>query len=399
MNRQKHLYILGIPNFGIGLLWAMNLTLIPMLVNSFEVTNQQAGLLISMGAFTGIFVPYLVGIMSDRSRFKMGKRKPFMLIGSVVATISLMIMPFASGYWMLFLISFLFYFSLNFYQSPYYSLIPEVAGEHHLGLANGFANVVSVLGGAFIFLAGIGLWNYQGVLNFHHSLPFFIAAFIGLITTVVTVVLIKEKSGTAAKLDKFSFDFLRFPAVMKFFMVIFFFYLAHGCLTPFFVKYCVSYLKFDGETASIALLLLTIVGALFAYPIGVLSDKTSRKKVMLLGCLLYMAALSSGYFVKDIAGLYVIMSVIGIGFVTIQVVSYAALAELAPAKRLGEFMGIFNFFISISQFIANNLMGFMLDRIGWTVYFPLAAALMLMAAFILALSKLEKHPAVHQTTN
>lgn len=386
-------YIIGIPNLGVGLLWAMNMTLIPMLVNTFNVSNAKAGFLITMGSFTGIFVQYISGVLSDRSNFKMGKRKPFMIMGSIATTIGMFLMPLSSNYWMLFATAFIFYFSLNFYQGPYYSLIPETVDESELGLANGFSKVISVLGGAFVFVVGPKLWESTSSLNVNHGLPFFVSAILGIITVFVTLIFIKEKnnSSTEKKKIEIAWDFYKYPSAMKLFAAVFFIFLAYGAITPFFVKYCERQLSLSNETANFSLLLLTITGALFAYPIGVLSDKIERKKVMLLGTLIFVVALIIGIFVKSTTSLYIVMSFIGIGFIAIQVTAYAILAEVVPTERLGEFMGIFNFFVSISQFISGNVMGKMLDTIGYGAFFIMPAISIGIAAIILGVSKIEKY--------
>lgn len=391
MNKKLSPYIIGLPNLGVGLLWAINMTLIPMLVATYNVSNSKAALLITMGSFTGIFVQYLSGLLSDRSNFKMGRRKPFMIIGSIVTTIAMCAMPFSRSYWMLFVIAFLFYFSLNFYQGPYYSLIPETVDESQLGLANGFSKVVSVLGGAFIFVIGPKLWESSSPLNKNHGLAFFVSAFLGILTVVVTILLVKEKKISKEKTQlKLAFDFYKFPSAMKLFFAIFFIYMGYGGITPFFVKYCVHNLSLSENTASFSLLLLTITGAIFAYPLGVLSDKIERKKVMLFGTIIFVVALIFGFFVVQASGLYIMMGFMGIGFIAIQVTSYSILAEVVPPERLGEFMGIFNFFISSSQFISGNLMGLLLDNIGYKVFFPLSILWLIIACVILSVSKIKK---------
>jgi MFS family permease len=391
MDKKSLPYLIGLPNLGVGLLWAMNMTLIPMIVATFDVSNTKAGFLITMGSFTGIFVQYIAGVLSDRSKFKMGRRKPFMLMGTIVTTISMCFLPFAPSYWSLFAIAFIFYFSLNFYQGPYYSLIPETVKESQLGLANGFSKVVSVLGGAFIFIIGPKLWDNTSSFNQNHSFPFFISAFLGILTVVITLFFIKEKPiSTEHKRTKLAFDFYKYPSAMKLFAAIFFIYLGYGSITPYFVKYCIEHLNLTADTASFSLLLLTITGALFAYPLGVLSDKIKRKTVMLLGAIIFVIAMCAGIFVTGTSGLYMVMSVIGIGFIAIQVTAYAILAEVVPRDRLGEFMGIFNFFVSISQFIAGLLMGVLLDSIGYKVFFPLAGFWIVIAVCILVTSKIEK---------
>lgn len=384
--KKKYIpYIIGLPNMGVGLLWAMNMVLIPMLAATVTSSNSKLAMMISMGAFTGIFVQYLAGILSDRSSSKIGRRKPFIIIGSLLATIFICMLPFTSNYKLMFTVAFLFYFSLNFYQGPYYSLIPEVVDEGQLGLANGFSKVVSVLGSGIIFITGPMLWKKS------HSLPFFIAAVLGLITVLITIFLIKEKNDTVIRPNKISFDFIKYPSIMKLYTAVFFIFLSYGCITPFFVKYCVNELHFTENAASTGLLLLTLAGAVFAYPIGILSDRIERRKVLLAGTLIFSAALFVSIFVKSSAGLYAMLSIIGVGFIAIQITVYSILAEIAPPERLGEFMGILNLFISLSQFIANNLMGYILDRSGFSYYFPISSLLMFIAAAIVLISRFEKY--------
>lgn len=175
----------------------MNMSLIPMLVATVTDSNQKLGILVSMGAFTGIFVQYLAGVLSDRSHFKMGKRKPFMIAGSLVSAVFICIMPFTKSYTLMFIAASIFYFSLNFYQGPYYSLIPETVSDKQLGLANGFSKVVSVLGSAVIFVAGPTLWSRA------QYLPFFLAALLSLSSVIVTALLVKEEPGKLSATTKF----------------------------------------------------------------------------------------------------------------------------------------------------------------------------------------------------
>jgi len=384
MNKKSLPFVIGIPNMGVGMLWAMNMSLIPMLVGTVTKSNVQLAILVSMGAFTGIFVQYLAGLLSDRSRFRLGRRRPFMLMGSIAASVFICVMPFSGSYILMFIFAFLFYFSLNFYQGPYYSLIPEMVSDKQLGLANGFSKIVSVLGSAVVFLLGPSLWA-KG-----QYLPFFLAAFLSIITVVPTTLLLKEDTTKVGTTTKFSFDFLKDKPVMRLFISVFLIFFAYGCITPFFVKYCTTMLHLTDSTANMALLLLTVVGALFAAPLGILSDKTERRKVLLLGTVLFAAAMAAASFVKTALMLYVVLSVVGVGFIAIQVTIYAILAEIAPPERMGEYMGIMNLFVSLSQFIANNVMGAVLDTLGWGLFFPISAIIMVGAFFMILFSRFER---------
>lgn len=384
--KKKYIpYIIGIPNLGVGILWAMNMLLMPIFGATITKSNAKLAILISMGAFTGIFVQYIAGLISDRSRFKMGKRKPFMIIGSLFTTLFICLIPFTKGYGMLFIVAFLFYFSLNFYQGPYYSLIPESVEDNQLGLANGFSRVVSVLGMALIFVMGTTLWEIN------HVLPFILAAALGLISVMVTVLFVKENPYKYAKPTRLSFDFIRYPSAMKLYFSVFFIFLGYGCITPFYIKYCVNVLKFTENTASMGLLVLTLVGAAFAYPIGVMVDKIEKRKVMFLGVAILSVCLAIAPLVKNIFQMNTMFAFFGVGFIAIQITSYSIVAEIVPPARLGEFMGILNMFISLSQFLANNIMGNILDKFGFSLYFRVPCVAMIIAAVIILFSRFEKY--------
>lgn len=377
-------FVVGIPNLSVGLLWAMNMSLIPMLVGTVTDSNSKLGFLVSMGAFTGIFVQYLAGIISDRSNFKMGKRKPFVLGGAILAALFIAVLPFSQTYSMMFVVAFLFYFSLNFFQGPYYTLIPEVVSDKQLGLANGFSKIVSVLGSGVILLTGPMLWDMN------HAYPFMAAAFLGIVSVLIGTTFVKENPDKYTKPNKVSFDFIKYPSVIKLFISVFFVFLSYGCITPYFVKYCVSVLNFTEATASTGLFVLTIVGALFAVPAGIFSDKIDRRFVLLIGTILFAIGLAFATFVKNVGGIYLLLSLIGIGFICIQVTIYAILAEIAPPERLGEFMGIMNLFVSLSQWIATLSMGFLLDSVGFNYFFPISAVIMFISSVVIFFSRFNK---------
>lgn len=377
-------YVVGIPNLSVGLLWAMNMSLIPMLVGTVTNSNKMLGLLVSMGAFTGIFVQYIAGIISDRSNFKMGKRKPFILGGAIVASIFIMLLPLSKTYALMFICAFLFYFSLNFFQGPYYTLMPEVVEDNQLGLANGFSKIISVLGSGIILVTGPMLWEKNP------SLPFLAAGVLGIVSVLIGTLPIKENKDKYTKPSTISFDFVKYPSVLKLFASVFFIFLSYGCITPYFVKYCAQQLSFSNATASNGLFVLTIAGALFAVPAGIVSDKVNRKVVLLAGTVIFTVGLALATLVNSVTGMFLLLAVIGIGFICIQVTIYAILAEIVPPERLGEFMGIMNLFISLSQWLATNAMGWILDAAGFKYFFPTSAVIMLIAVIVVFSSKFDK---------
>jgi MFS family permease len=224
----------------------------------------------------------------------------------------------------------------------------------------------------------------------NHIYPFLAAAFLGIVSVLMGTLPIKENTDKYTKPNKISFDFVKYPSVMRLFASVFFIFLSYGCITPFFVKYCVQQLHFSTGTASTGLFVLTIVGALFAIPAGILSDKIDRKIVLLIGAIIFAVGLGMATFVTSVGSMYLLLSLIGIGFICIQVTIYAILAEIVPPERLGEFMGIMNLFVSLSQWIATLTMGLILDSASFKSFFPIASVIMFVAAVVIMFSKFDK---------
>ena len=95
--------LISLPAIGLGLAWNMNSTVVPLLVALVTKSSFLLGILVAMASVTGIFAPYISGILSDR----VGKRKPFVLIGSLAGAIFLFLLGFSSFYFEMFIFAFL----------------------------------------------------------------------------------------------------------------------------------------------------------------------------------------------------------------------------------------------------------------------------------------------------
>lgn len=101
--RKWNPFLISIPDFGIGVFWALSGTIAPWIIYQHTNSAGKVGLLLSLGALTGIFVQVISGILSDKTKFgKWGKRTPWILGGMFVAAFSTILWAFASSYWMLF---------------------------------------------------------------------------------------------------------------------------------------------------------------------------------------------------------------------------------------------------------------------------------------------------------
>lgn len=100
--------------------------------------------------------------------------------------------------------------------------------------------------------------------------------------------------------------------------------------------------------------------ALVAFALPPLAKVLSRKVVHALSLLIGGISLAGIYFMSDPNMLLVSMVGIGLAWASILAIPYAILSGALPAKKMGVYMGIFNFFIVIPQIVAASILGFML---------------------------------------
>lgn len=371
--------LISLPAIGLGLAWNMNSTVVPLLVNRVTKSSFLLGILVSMASFTGIFGPYLSGILSDR----LGKRKPFVLLGSLAGGIFLFLLGYSSSYLETFIFAFLFYLSMNFYQGSYYAWLPEAVEKKDIGLATGFRTAFYFIGGIIVFGVGVILFDINP------ALPLIVSGIVVIVTNVITVLTVKEDSSRLVKSTaKLSFDFIKNKSAMKLFMTAFFLYLSFGFIMPYWTTY---YEKMDGFTSnqiSTALIGMTLMGLIFSIFIGKLCDKYNKQLILFISCAIWLVGFIIGEFVMNISMLWAFTLIFGLASAIFIVVFYALIPVVAPKDRLGEYMGINNVFLCVPQIIGNLIAGSLMPNKPYLI-FPLCIIFIVIAMLISGVGKMK----------
>lgn len=129
------------------------------------------------------------------------------------------------------------------------------------------------------------------------------------------------------------------------------------------------------------------VAALVAFMLPVLAKKTSRKITHLIALSLGGLGLISVYFISSPSMLILSMVGVGIAWASILSVPYAMLAGALPPKKMGYYMGVFNFFIVIPQMVAATILGFLVSAFfdGQPVYALIVGGFSMILAGLLTL--------------
>ena len=358
----------------------------------------------------GLIVQPIIGYYSDKTWGKFGRRKPYFLVGAILASIGLVLMPqadiftaFLPALWVGAGFLMIMDASFNIAMEPFRALVGDNLRTDQR--TAGFSIQTALIG----FGAVIGSWlpyaltNWFGVSNETSSgvVPsnllwsFIIGAIILIFSILVTVTTTKEYSPeelasfdnesieteeekeNSNLLDIFE-DFKKMPVTMRQLSWVQFFswFGLFGMwvfATPAIAQHIYG-LEFTdsssktyqnaGDWVGILFGIYNLVSAFYAFALPYIAKKIGRKKTHAISLIIGGLGLLSIYIMPNENWLIISMIGVGIAWASILAMPYAILAGSISAKKMGVYMGIFNFFIVIPQII-NALIGGPLVRYAY----------------------------------
>jgi Na+/melibiose symporter-like transporter len=281
--------------FALSVLWgSLQYVVIPLRLLDFvpqALKNTYLDLLILAGLILAMIIQPVVGIISDRSNFRWGRRKPFILLGTILVVLSLPGIGLAGSYVAIFVTYCLLQVSSNIAEGPYRAFFPDLLPAENRGKASGVRGLLNTLGSIGIVGAtGFSVINYlsgAGVSGLWLAL--IVPAVVLIAAMLATLLTVREQPGTGrARLPPLSsfrqnfrvnirgrFDFLAF--LVGSFLAI----LAWNALIGHAIYYIID-VAGAAKAAKLApeFLLAAGIGALaVVYPAGHLSDKFGRKPI------------------------------------------------------------------------------------------------------------------------
>ena len=134
--------------FALSFLWnTVNPLVLPYMISRLEPSfkNTFLGLISAAGLVVATVVQPLAGGLSDRSRSRWGRRRPFILAGTMGDMVCLAMIAMAGNYWFLFLGYCLLQTTSNVAHGPYQGFIPDLIADDKKGIASGVKNLVELL--------------------------------------------------------------------------------------------------------------------------------------------------------------------------------------------------------------------------------------------------------------
>ena len=387
----KRIFLIGFAFFGILLLWQVYDSWCPtFLTEQFKkalgITDENevqylVGIIMALDNLAALILLPIFGSLSDKTQSPLGKRMPYILIGTFVCAVAFPFIPLFFHYnniiGMIIMMLIVVVFAMM-YRSPAVALMPDMTPKPLRSKANAIINIMGYIGGFFATLVGMifVLSEYLkiGSDKYHNlwttELPFIIASALMLISAIVLFCTIKENKIAEEMKDELkrgeefseAADKVEDEGPMSaankrmLFLILiaeFFWFMADNGIGTFMGNYTIYYLGASTRSNSINII-VGGVGSIIGFVLGgLLASKIGRKWTVTSGLTLsglsYLVWVILSYTVlKGAAGsgtfplpIYFIWFVKGLGMSLVHVNSFPMVVELCPSKDIGKFTGYY----------------------------------------------------------
>src|SRR5574341_1876593 len=183
-------FLLGFGFFGISLIWPIFNNFVPVfLKDDFGLSATLIGFIMTWDNYVNMFVQPVVGERSDRTRTRIGKRKPWMLVGAPLAALFFITVPLMRSPAGVMIAILLTNLSMALFRAPTIALLGDLFPPHQRSTANGIINLMGGLGAIAAFLVGGALYKLGRIS------PFVFGSLVMLGAVSLVVLLVREPLG------------------------------------------------------------------------------------------------------------------------------------------------------------------------------------------------------------
>ncbi len=385
--------------FGIQFGWDLQRANMGPIYEYLKASPDQIPLLFLAAPLTGLIMQPIIGYMSDRTWHPtFGRRRPYFLVGAILSSICLFLMPNSGSLWMAAGLLWILDTSGNIAMEPFRAFVADKLPESQR--TSGFA-MQSFLIGVGGSIASALPWIMSHVFQISTSaseggippsvkFAFYTGGTIFLISVLYTVFTSKEyppadvnfkqkikdsNKGIGGGVTEILHAIKNMPAKMKQLALVQFFTWPGLFLMWFYYNTAVARNVFHAvgttdpnyikgiEYGGLTLSYYNIVAFLFALAIPFVAKKLGRRLTHTFCLTCGAIGLICVGLVKEPIQLYFCMTGVGIAWSSILSMPYAMLAGALPEDKIGVYMGIFNFFIVLPEIIASLFFGWIMQHL------------------------------------
>lgn len=350
---------ISIYGFALAALWSslhsivLPLRLLDMVAEAEK--NTYLGLLTFAGLLLAMIVQPIAGAISDRSGFKWGRRRPYILIGSLLGVLLLPGIGLFQSYFALFIIYCLLQMTSNVAQGTYQAFIPDLVPQDRKGLASGVKSLLEIIGGiAIVRLIGYFMGKYvpgEGVIWLWLVLGVLAAVLLGAM--LATIIMVKEPPGRKNEEQlsvwktlsrSFKVDVRKDRDFIVFLVSRLLIFMALATIQTFTLFYLRDVIGLvNPATATADLLIAVGVGMLLAvYPAGRLSDRIGRRPVVISSGLVGAGGILVIFFSTSYGVVIAGGAIIGTATGAFMSSNWALATDLVPGGEEARYLGLTN---------------------------------------------------------
>lgn len=384
--------------FGIQFGWSLQMGNMSAIYEFLGASPEQIPGLWLAAPMTGLLVQPIIGYLSDRTWHpKLGRRRPYFLVGAILSSLALFVMPNSSTVWMAAGTLWILDSCINISMEPFRAFVGDNLNDKQMSF--GYA-MQSMFIGLASFISGylpsklvewFGVSRDKGAGGIPQNImwSFYIGGAVFLTAVLYTVVFSKEyppsnenwkedlkkeegKGIFAEIIDAIKnmpvqmkrlalVNFLTWPGLF----LMWFFY-STGCAAQIFggdaktnAELYTKGLEHANETSAILNLVTFVFSFTLPFWVSKIGKKLTHTACLLIGGL----GLISVFFIHNPSLLFVSMGMVGIAWASILSMPYSMLAGCLPKEKMGVYMGIFNFFIVLPEILASLFFGKIMDGV------------------------------------
>ncbi len=401
--------LIGTAFLAICAFWQMYNSVIPLiLTNTFHLNETWSGVIMAADNVLALFLLPLFGGISDRCKSRLGRRKPFVLAGTLASVVLMMALPLLDDSYFtapntLKLVLFIavlgcLLVAMGTYRSPAVALMPDVTPKPLRSKANAIINLMGAVGGILYLIIASVLYSSartKGLAHVSYVLLFTVVAGIMLLALAVLMAAVDEPAlvkkaqayeaahpeenltvadehgnETLPPEVKRSLGFLLASIALWF--------IGYNAIETWFTTYASRMWGMALGDASLCLTIATL-GAIFSYiPSGALASRIGRRRTILGGVALLAASFLTAFvytcfFRSFHPALYGLFALVGVAWAFINVNSLPMVVEMCKGSDVGKFTGYYYTFSMAAQTVTPIVAGALLNRVGYATLFPYAA--------------------------
>ncbi len=275
------------------------------------------------------------------------------------------------------------------FRSPAVALMPDVTVKPLRSKGNAIVNLMGTAGGIIILVFGMIFGTSKNLYMEYTGYVIAVCA-VMIVALVIFMLFVKEKlwakemqeetarlgieeSAEEESSEKRKLSKSEFTSLILLLASVALWYTGYNAITSKYSVYATNILGFDYNLT----LIVAQAAAVVSYiPVGMIASKIGRRRSILIGVAILMISFFAASFINSASSpvlMYILFATAGIGWATINVNSFPMVVELARGGDVGKYTGYYYTASMAAQIVTPILSGFLVEQVGWSIFFPYAA--------------------------